>query len=42
MDDLTRLGEPDPHLRATVYENLARKLAGNLRRANAEVRALSG
>ena len=42
MDDLAQLGESNPHLRATLYENLARKLAGNLRRANAEVQALSG
>jgi glutaminase len=42
IDDLARLGAADPSLRAALYENLARKLAGNLRRANAEVRALSG
>ena len=42
MTDLVRLGESDPHLRSIMYENLARKLASNLRSANAEVRALSG
>ena len=42
VDDLATLGESDPGLRATVYENLARKLAGNLRCANAQVQALSG
>jgi glutaminase len=42
LDDLAQLGESDPPLRATLYENLARKLAANLRRANAEVQALSG
>jgi glutaminase len=42
VDDLVRLGEDDPTMRATLYENIARKLAANLRRANAEVRALSG
>jgi len=42
MTDLVRLGESDPFLRSTMYENLARKLASNLRSANAEVRALSG
>jgi CRP-like cAMP-binding protein len=40
--DLALLGESSPSLRATLYENLARKLAANLRRANAEVQALSG
>jgi len=42
LDDLAQLEESDPPLRATLYENLARKLAANLRRANAEVQALSG
>jgi CRP-like cAMP-binding protein len=42
IDSLATLSESDPLLRATVYENLARKLVGNLRRANAEVQALSG
>jgi glutaminase len=42
VDDLAQLGESDPPLRATLYQNLARKLATNLRRANAEVQALSG
>jgi glutaminase len=42
LDDLARLGESDPAFSAAIYENLARKLAGNLRRANAEVQALSG
>jgi glutaminase len=40
--DLALLSESSPSLRATLYENLARKLAANLRRANAEVQALSG
>jgi glutaminase len=42
IDGLATLSESDPLLRATVYENLGRKLVGNLRRANAEVQALSG
>ena len=42
LTDLVRLGESDPRLRSFMYENLARKLAYNLRNANAEVRALSG
>ena len=42
MTDLARLGESDPRLRSIMYKNLVRKLASNLRSANAEVRALSG
>jgi CRP-like cAMP-binding protein len=42
LDDLALLWESTPALRTTVYETLARKLAGNLRRANAEIQVLSG
>ncbi len=35
------LDAADPTARATVYRNLARKVAGNLKRANAEIQALS-
>ena len=42
LGDLAELGRADPSLWATLYGNLARKLAANLRQANAEVRALSG
>jgi len=42
MDDLAELGNSDPQARATMYRNLARKIADNLRRANDEVQALSG
>ena len=36
------LSETDPGLGANLYRNLSGKLAANLRRANAEIRALSG
>jgi CRP-like cAMP-binding protein len=41
VDDLARIWDSTPDLRAAVYETLARKLAANLRRANAEIEALS-
>jgi CRP-like cAMP-binding protein len=40
--ELAALSASDPQLGAVLYRNLADKLAGNLRRANAEIQALSG
>ncbi len=42
ISDLDRLGESDSSLPATMFRNLAAQLAGNLRKANSEIRALSG
>jgi hypothetical protein len=41
VDGLEGLDRADLTTRAIVYRNLARKVAGNLKRANAEIQALS-